>query len=400
MEKKRTKVDNVDNVYTENGKYLFKFNKMKISFERGGYNDLKSVVKARDEAKDYVDTFIKYYDVNKVKSMFDEKYPTKKKSNSKDDSIIEKRLTFEEVRTKFLEYCRKTKSQSTYETRELRTKKFNCTYGKRFIENITREEVQNYVLSLEGKSINYIESIRSSLQCIFEYAYKNTYIEKNPMFDIEMPYNKNDKRESIAIKDKEVNEVLEALKNHKYNKKDECMVNSFIIACKIAYYHGLRLGEAFGLCKDCIDFEENVIIVKQQCRYDKNKKKAFITDKLKGKSSYRKVPIYSGFIDELKDWINDSNCDYIIHSKNGKLINPNKLEQVLLKEKKNGKIRIIFHDLRHSFATNLKDSGMRERIIQVVLGHGSLTTTGIYTHYYLDDIKNAYKECGYGVGMV
>ncbi|HAP8920215.1 TPA: tyrosine-type recombinase/integrase, partial [Enterococcus faecium] len=74
--------------------------------------------------------------------------------------------------------------------------------------------------------------------------------------------------------------------------------------------------------------------------------------------------------------------EYVFTMEDGRLMKPQYVTHRLSKLiKKNGLKKIRFHDLRHSNASIMLDSGQNMKSIQEWLGHASYSTTAnLYTH--------------------
>jgi len=149
------------------------------------------------------------------------------------------------------------------------------------------------------------------------------------------------------------------------------------------YSCGLRLMEIASLKLHDIDYHKGLI-------------------KVMGKGNkQRLIPIGKPALAAIREYLdvrpqftrsNSSSCLFLTRS--GKDFDTQQLHIILMRY-----INLIArekgyspHTIRHSFATHLLSRGADLRAIQELLGHAQLSTTEIYTHVSLEDIKAAYEK--------
>lgn len=166
------------------------------------------------------------------------------------------------------------------------------------------------------------------------------------------------------------------------------------IAYLLIIIYGLRRGEAAGLCWRNIDFENNVIHIRQQIIRLNGK---LVACDLKTENGRRDLPMMDFVRNALLEHAKKHNITIqpydpenselstegtVVISEAGTPLEPqNLLRSFRILTKKVGLPQIKLHALRHLAATILKDLKVPTKDIQLILGHAdSSTTLKFYQH--------------------
>jgi site-specific recombinase XerD len=148
------------------------------------------------------------------------------------------------------------------------------------------------------------------------------------------------------------------------------------VALTVAYAAGLRVSEAARLKVADIDSKRMIIRVEQ------------------GKGGKdRQVMLSERLLDLLRSYYRSTRPKPTVWmfpgSVEGKPVRPWNLHQacVVARDVAGLKKQVTPHTLRHSFATHLLEAGTDLRIIQVLLGHSSPTTTALYVQVATNTIR-------------
>lgn len=321
------------------------------------------------------------------------------------------RMTVKDI---YKEYCKTGRAGKAYATIKKQDSLWNNhierKFGKRFIDDISVSEVNDYLATLyydDGRAYKYVESFLKMFYLIFGQAYSRNYLDieiynmlcVNKSTKISMPKMKVDEDTDIVIFNSTELEQLDG-----YFKDTNAET-----AYMLGRYCGLRINECYGLKWSDIDFENNVIKIERQMQYQDGLIKLV---PLKTRNAKRTIVM----CERLKDYLltayeqarqaektlsaqRQQNQTMIVNT-NGNLA----ASTILVNTLPNGKIQTVnsmkyharmikqtlgigfkFHYLRHTYGTKLAELNTPTHLLCKQMGHGSGRVT---EQYYLAVSKN------------
>lgn len=225
-------------------------------------------------------------------------------------------------------------------------------------DQLSESQVRTYLASLSqrGLSASTLNQAINAVRFFF-----NGVLHRD--WALEIHYQRAPQRVPVTLTPDEVGRLLAAVPGLRER-----------VAMEIAYAAGLRLNEVLHLKLTDIDSQKMLIRVEQG----------------KGKVD-RNVMLAASLLESLRAyWKESKPRGWLFPGHPPKRpLNATMIQRAFIVAKQAARISkpVSFHSLRHSFATQLLESGVNVRTIQALLGHRSLGTTQRYIHVAGDYLR-------------
>jgi integrase/recombinase XerD len=231
---------------------------------------------------------------------------------------------------------------------------------RRSPEELTKEEVRGY--------LRYLKEERRVSRSAFAQAvgglrflYRVTL--DRPELIPHLPYPRLKRRHPVVLSTEEVVGLLRAIGNLKHRT-----------VAMVLYGAGLRITEALALELRDVDSARMVLTVRHG-KGDRDRQVALSGVLLEALRVYWRVYRPSSWL--------------FPGQKADQPLGPSTIQRAVKAARLKAKIPkpATPHTLRHSYATHLMEAGTDLRVIQTLLGHGSLRTTQVYTHVATERVR-------------
>ncbi|MGX7666961.1 tyrosine-type recombinase/integrase [Flavobacterium pedocola] len=246
------------------------------------------------------------------------------------------------------------------------------------LEQVNYGQIRSWIVDLVEKGIsnNSVNRKISSLKSFYRFLLKSKQLEVNPLQKHKSL--KTPKKVQIPFSEKELEMVFD---ENDYPDDFEGIRNRLII--ELFYTTGMRRAELIAL--EVSNFSP----------YAK-------TLKVLGKRNKERVlpllectaVLLNGYLEVRKSVVGSSSGNLLILNKNGHKVSETFVYRLINSYFSNvsEKVKKSPHVLRHTFATHLLNNGADLNSVKELLGHASLSSTQIYTHSSLAELKRVYQD--------
>ena len=255
--------------------------------------------------------------------------------------------------------------------------------GGLMLQRITTNDIQEFydtVIKTEenenGMSAKSVLYIHRNLKKALSYAVKQRYIQFNPADNVELT--SPDKFTGKVYNNKTLIDFLKCVRDTEIE-----------LPVALAGLSGLRRGEVAGLRWEDIDFEQNIISIRKQRSgndIDRKSVKTFTSMRSirVGNSLMEVLKRHRGFQENNKQKFNEAykETGFVCCHSDGSLPHVSHFSRWFrTAAEEYGFEPIRYHDLRHSYATNMIRLGVPINTVSKMLGHASVTITlDTYAH--------------------
>ncbi|MHA5220559.1 tyrosine-type recombinase/integrase [Dysosmobacter sp. Phy] len=277
-------------------------------------------------------------------------------------------------------------------------------FGCLKIRDIKPSDAKQWFIKLyqDGRRYSTITSVRGVLRPAFEMAVEDDIIRRNPFsFQItDVVPNDSKTRQAISgeVKERFLTFIRES--RHYSQYYDEII---------ILLGTGMRVSELYGLTRADLDFEARRIKVERQLTRTRHCE--YYVEKPKTASGERYIPmtdeVYRAFQNAVQrrkqpkvELLIDGHTGFLFLDKDGKPKVAMHLEHVMKRivdrynDAHEDKLPSITpHVLRHTFCTEMANSGIDLKSLQYLMGHSDAgVTLNVYTHASYEAAENAMRK--------
>lgn len=259
-----------------------------------------------------------------------------------------KQATFAEFADLYMELKAGAKAASTIRRNVEVLKHLVPHFGRKLLNHITREDIAGYTAARRRViAPTTVNTELSLFRAILNAAIEWNYLGENPAKGVMLP---EEEKEPVFLQPHEVGVLLEAARGQ---------MRSFIVT---AVSTGFRRGELFDLTWKDVRFDQRQVLV----------------PRAKGRR-FRAIPMNDLLYETLRDHPHHRKSPYVFHNPDGSPWHDVRGSFYAALERA-GLPRIRFHDLRHTFVSNLVIAGVDLRQVQELAGHRDIRTTMRYAH--------------------